>query len=142
MRLLRAAISSLAACGCSQNEITNRPVAAKSRQGRQAERLDTKSARKALIAMLERHDAPDFDTRSGEIRALKNGKNFVVMEKGAEGILSGYWNCDLSKKKFSFLTPIGSCEYNCYGVFERADGHWQAKVKGTSWAHFEPNDSR
>src|SRR5437016_4834489 len=71
--------------------------------------LTADSARQALIAMLGRKDAPNFDTRPREIAALKNGKNLLVMAKDAEGILSGHWNCDLPRKGFSFITPIGSC---------------------------------
>jgi hypothetical protein len=96
--------------------------------------LTEESARQALVKMLEREDAPNFDTRAREVEALRNGENFLIMEKDAEGILSGHWNCDLPAKRFSFITHIGSCLYSCYGVFEADNCRWNAKVTGSSWA--------
>ena len=52
--------------------------------------LTADSARRSLIEMLGRKDAPNFDTRRREIVALENGKNLLVMDKDAEGILSGH----------------------------------------------------
>lgn len=100
--------------------------------------LTADAARHALIEMLTTKDAPNFDTRKRELDALKNGKNLLVMAKDAEGILSGHWNCDLPRKKFSFIAPIGSCLYECHGEFEVVQGRWAAKVTGSSWAYFGP----
>jgi hypothetical protein len=100
--------------------------------------LTADSARQALIEMLTRKDAPNFDTRQREVDALKNGKHLLVMAKDAEGILSGHWNCDLPRKRFSFIAPIGSCLYECHGDFEIVQGRWAAKVTGWSWAYFGP----
>ena len=99
--------------------------------------LTEHSARRALISMLERVDAPNFDTRAREIAALKNGKNLLILEKNADGISGGYWNCDLDAKRFSFITTIGGCLFNCHGVFEHVDGRWRAQVQGSSWALFK-----
>ena len=103
-----------------------------------APNLTADAARHALIEMLTGKDAPNFDTRQREIDALKNGKNLLILAKDAEGILSGHWNCDLARKRFSFITPIGSCLYNCHGDFEFVQGRWAAKVTGWSWGFFGP----
>ena len=101
--------------------------------------LTAESARHALIEMLVGNGAPNFDTRQHEVAALKNGKNLLVVEKDADGILVGYWNCDVTQMRFSFMSPIGSCMYGCHGDFEYQQGRWTATVTGWSWAHFGPN---
>ncbi len=100
--------------------------------------LTAATARDALIEMLTGKEPPNFDTRSREIDALKQSKNIRILEKDAEGILSGFWNCDLFRSQFHFIAPIGSCLYECHGDFEYRNGRWTAKVTGSSWAHFGP----
>lgn len=102
--------------------------------------LTAESARRALVAMLERDDAPNFATRDREIAALRNGKHMLILEKHAEGILSGHWNCDLEQKTFWFVAPIGSYLFDYYGVFEQTDGCWRARVTGGWRAKLGPKD--
>ena len=96
--------------------------------------LTEAAARKALIAMLERKDAPTFDTRETALAALKKGENLLIVKEGTEGTVSGYWNCRPSEARFSFITSIGGCLYSCEGIFEFADGVWRAKATESSWA--------
>jgi hypothetical protein len=43
--------------------------------------LTATSARQALLEMLSGPDAPNFDTRTGEIEAVQAGDNLLVTEK-------------------------------------------------------------
>jgi len=101
--------------------------------------LTADSARQALIGMLARGDGPRFDTRDRELTALKNGQPLLILEKRAEGIVSGGWNCDLDGKRFSFICPIGSCDFSCNGDFEYVNGQWDARIRGWMWAYFGPD---
>ncbi len=100
--------------------------------------LTAESARQALIEMLGRDGAPNFDTRTRELAALKKGQNLLIMEKNAEGIQSGLWNCDLDEKRFWFICQIGSCLYKCNGDFQYTNGQWHARVGGESWGYLGP----
>jgi hypothetical protein len=100
--------------------------------------LTAESARQAIIKMLSSDGAPNFDTRITELTALRNGQHLLVLEKGAEGILSGHWNIDLDRKSVSFICPIGFCLYNCTADFEFIHGEWHACLRGQSWAYHGP----
>lgn len=101
-------------------------------------RLTVEEARQALIDLLVRDDAPNFDTRSREVTALRDGRNLTTVELPPGHTLSERWNCDLSAKTFSFATIKGSCMFQCHGVFERSETGWKAKVTSTSWGMLGP----
>jgi hypothetical protein len=101
------------------------------------DKLTAESARDALVAMITK-DGPIVDDRNREIDALKRGKTFLVMEKNAEGIVSGVWNCDLETKRFWFQVHVGFSLYEYRGTFEYAKDRWIAKVTGSSRASLGP----
>jgi hypothetical protein len=128
----------LGALGCNGNDLVKQPPSAESVEKSKPALLDETAARQALIELLESEDAPHFDTRSQQLAALKKGKNLVIMTKESQGLSGGNWNCDLVRKKFTFITQIGGCLYECDGLFEHVDGHWHAKSQGGSWGHLGP----
>ena len=101
------------------------------------QKLTVEAARDALAEMVAK-EGPVVEDRDKEVKALKSGKSVVVMEKDAEGILVGYWNCDLETKRFWFKVPVGFSLYSYRGDFEYTNGRWIAKITSSSRASLGP----
>jgi len=90
------------------------------------ESLSRDEAREALIALAESQEDPISynltDLHAGKIRYLPDNE---------EGVSSGTWTVDLSKRTFSWFIAGGRLFYEISGEFQKDGTKWKAVITGT-----------
>jgi hypothetical protein len=112
-------------------------LAAASIAGCSSQPLSHSDAKAALISLVEAQDKPIF---SLTIPGLRSGVTIRYVTGKEEGISSGTWHVDLSKKTFLFLAADDTFYYSCSGVFCNTEGEWQAEIETENEADAPPNN--